>query len=93
MQGYIYVQYGRLICSEAYAKSQECMYTFASGHIIHCSDFIWGICMDIVVISAPKAIDIYHIYDVLRGIFVAGTYMDVVWIQVAVCWFFDLYLR
>ena len=36
----IYMQYGRYICSEAYASNVECIYSNGPGHIVHCLEFI-----------------------------------------------------
>ena len=36
----IYVQYGRYICSGAFASHVEWMYTSAPGHIFDCIGFI-----------------------------------------------------
>ena len=45
----IYMLYDRNICSGAYANNVKCMYTSASGHIVDCREFIWGIYSGIAV--------------------------------------------
>ena len=43
------MQCGKHICLWAYVSNVKCMYTSASGHIVDCIEFIWGIYTDIVV--------------------------------------------
>ena len=36
----VYMQFGRKICSGAYASNVKCMYAVGHGHIVHCIEFM-----------------------------------------------------
>ena len=40
---------GRHICLRAYANNVESMHICVPGHIVECTEFIWGLYTDIVV--------------------------------------------
>ena len=83
----IHMQCGRHICSEAYVNNVKCMYTSACADIVDCTEFIWGICTDMVVSYAYKVFSIYGISMAFGGIFVVGTCMDIAWKVVVWCVF------
>ena len=64
------MQFGRHICSGAYANGRKCMYTGTSGNTVDCSKFVCGVYTDIIVSCAHEVIGICVIYVTFEGIFV-----------------------
>ena len=48
--------------SGAFASDVKCMYSSASGHTIDCSEFIWGICIHIVVLYQHKKLSAHVLH-------------------------------
>ena len=61
------VHHDRHICSGAYASNVKGIYSSACSHIMDCSEFIWDIYTDIVVIYSHKVIGICGIYMAFEG--------------------------
>ena len=55
------IECGRHMCLGAYANNVQYLYIIASGHIVDCSEFLWGIYTDTVISSAHEVIGICSI--------------------------------